>query len=196
MKRLKLLLILPLLSCILLAFHFSRLPDYWFALSCLLFPLVLLSRKRWVLRVFQLFPAAMALIWLKSSFSLLPLLIIVAPLVLEIKEIREMFDRGQPEGVKPAVFACLVTAGLLVIIQLKVKSRAMLLMDRFMPGSGIIEILLLVLYAGWIAEKIIDPGKTALIRRRIWTLFSAVFFTQLSIGILGIDKLLMTGKLH
>ena len=72
----------------------------------------------------------------------------------------------------------------------------MLLLDRFFPGFGWIEILLLAIYAGWITEKMLDPQQSAQWRYRIWLIFSVVFFSQLIIGMAGIDKLLMTGKLH
>ena len=30
----------------------------------------------------------------------------------------------------------------------------------------------------------------------MWLIFSIIFFTQLILGVAGVDKLLMTGKLH
>ncbi|HDQ00729.1 MAG TPA: 4Fe-4S binding protein [bacterium] len=91
--------------------------------------------------------------------------------------------------------AFFVTAALLAIVQLIVRSP-MLLADRFFPTFGWLEILALALYAGWITEKMLDPKQTAKWRLRIWMLFSIVFFSQLIIGVLGVERLLMTGKLH
>jgi polyferredoxin len=98
--------------------------------------------------------------------------------------------------VKPAIFSTFITAALLIIAKIKVKAPVLLLADRFWPGAGWVEILLLSLYAGWVTEKIVDPTRTAAIRARIWTFFSIVFFSQLILGVAGFEKLLMTGKLH
>ncbi|MEW5814610.1 MAG: 4Fe-4S binding protein [Spirochaetota bacterium] len=65
-----------------------------------------------------------------------------------------------------------------------------------MPGFGWLEIVVLGCYAVWIGEKLLDLGKVALTRRRIWFFFSVVFFTQLFLGLLGMNRMLMTGKLH
>ncbi len=89
----------------------------------------------------------------------------------------------------------MVTASLLILIQLKI-DPPILLAERFVPGSGWVEILLLSTYAGFIAGKIIDSAQSRLWRKRIWMLFSAVFFLQFIIGIAGFEKFLMTGTLH
>lgn len=72
----------------------------------------------------------------------------------------------------------------------------MLLLERFFPTFGWLEIAGLALYAAFITEKMLDPAQSAKWRMRIWTLFSVVFFGQLAIGLLGVDQFLMTGKLH
>lgn len=92
-----------------------------------------------------------------------------------------------------AVAAALLTAGLLVPVQ---TVRPMLLAERFVPGAGWVEAALLVLYAAWLAWAMGDPRRQPKLRRRVWGLFSAVFFAQLVLGLAGIDEMLMTGKLH
>jgi NAD-dependent dihydropyrimidine dehydrogenase PreA subunit/branched-subunit amino acid transport protein len=216
MKAFKLKLILPVLSGILLAAHFSRAQNDWLAAACLVFPLILLSKKRWVMRIFQLFLLLGTVIWIERAVFLVQLrqrlqlpwvrLAIIlgaaalftalSSLVFNNKKIKEMFKKEQPESTTPAVIACVVTAGLLSIVQWKVKTPVILLMERFLPGAGWVEVLLLAIYAGWITEKIINPRKTPVVRSRTWALFSFVFFAQLILGLAGIEKLLMTGKLH
>ncbi|HSV94200.1 MAG TPA: 4Fe-4S binding protein, partial [Desulfobacterales bacterium] len=71
-----------------------------------------------------------------------------------------------------------------------------LLLDRFSPGWGWLEILLLAAYAAWVAGRMADPRRSAAVRVRIWGLFSLVFFLQLLIGLAGVRELLMTGALH
>jgi Zn-dependent protease with chaperone function len=55
---------------VLLAAHFSRVDLKWIALLCLLFPLVLMIKKRWVLRAFQLFLLLGAGIWVQRMLVL------------------------------------------------------------------------------------------------------------------------------
>jgi NAD-dependent dihydropyrimidine dehydrogenase PreA subunit len=168
------------------------------------------------MRVFQVYLSVGCGIWLERTLFLIrlrqkmnmpwerlgiilgtvALITLLSALVFQHKKIKVIFRKGDPVAIKPAIASCLVTAGLFAIIQLKVKAPVMLLADRFLPGAGWVEILLLSIYAGWITEKIIDSKGTAVIRSRIWTFFSIVFFSQLLLGIAGIETLLMTGKLH
>ncbi|MBP7127034.1 4Fe-4S binding protein [Myxococcota bacterium] len=94
-----------------------------------------------------------------------------------------------------AVATGLLTFALLAAIQARVP-RAMLLADRFLPGAGWIEALALAVYAAVIRDRLEDPRRSGTWRRRVWVLFSAVFFGQFLLGILGIDAMLMTGRLH
>lgn len=211
-----LLMVLPVLSSVLLAAHFSRVDNDWFAGACLLLPLILFSKKRWAMRVVQLFLVFGTVIWLERTMYLIDireqnnlpwlrlgiiltvvaLFTLASALALNAKRLRETFGKGDLSSVVPVVSAVVVTAGLLSFIHLKVKAPVMLLAERFAPGAGWVEILVLALYAGWITEKILDPAKTARVRTRIWLFFSVVFFAQLILGVLGIEKLLMSGKLH
>ncbi len=83
----------------------------------------------------------------------------------------------------------------LAMVQLKVESP-MLLLERFLPGGGWIEIPLIAFYGALVTWKMQDPKNVASWRGNTWLLFSAVFFGQLFLGIIGFDKFLMTGKLH
>jgi ferredoxin len=71
-----------------------------------------------------------------------------------------------------------------------------LLVDRFLPGSGWIAIFLLGVYAAFITTVMLDTARSARWRRIIWTAFSVVFFAQLLLGLTGLEKFLMTGALH
>jgi len=70
------------------------------------------------------------------------------------------------------------------------------LADRFFPAWGWLEMFGLAFYAQWIGGLMLSPKGHRRYRPRIWGLFSAVFFLQLVLGLLGMDKLLMTGTLH
>jgi ferredoxin-type protein NapH len=88
-----------------------------------------------------------------------------------------------------------VTFILLAFVQLKVE-RPMLLAERFLKGAGWAEIVLISLYGAFVSWKMKDPANVPAWRKLTWTIFSIVFFTQLIIGLSGVEKFLMTGKLH
>jgi polyferredoxin len=91
-------------------------------------------------------------------------------------------------------------AGMLTLVLLgtvqAVVTQPMLLAERFFTGAGWVEVFALAIYAGSIAWLMADPARSPKIRQTIWTLFSFVFFTQLTLGLLGIEKMLMSGNLH
>lgn len=84
---------------------------------------------------------------------------------------------------------------LLAMVQLKVQ-RPMILMERFIPGAGWFEMILISIYGGYVAYKMQNPVNVAKWRQLTWTIFSFFFFLQLVLGLIGFDKFLMTGKLH
>lgn len=84
----------------------------------------------------------------------------------------------------------------LSVIQVKMTKNPLLLLERFFHGWGWLEIVLIALYGSFVAYKMQDPVNVPKWRRLTWTMFSVVFFSQLTIGLLGADKFLMTGKLH
>lgn len=95
----------------------------------------------------------------------------------------------------PSLVASALTFLGLAMVQLKVPTP-MLLAERFIPGAGWLEASLLALYAGFVAQAMLDPRRSPVVRRRIWGLFSLVFFGQLALGLAGAERFLMTGKLH
>jgi polyferredoxin len=73
---------------------------------------------------------------------------------------------------------------------------SVLLADRFLPGSGVLQSLVMGLYACLLGHGLLNAHRTAGIRSAIWALFSLVFFGQLVLGLFGLQRLLMTGELH
>lgn len=84
---------------------------------------------------------------------------------------------------------------ILIPVQLKL-ANPMLLLERFIPGAGWIEIALIAIYGAIVAYHMQDPSRVQTWRRYTWLAFSVVFFSQLILGLLGYEKFLMTGKLH
>ncbi|MFN8240379.1 MAG: 4Fe-4S binding protein [Bacteroidales bacterium] len=89
----------------------------------------------------------------------------------------------------------ILTFILLAFVQVKLE-RPILMAERFLKGAGWIEILVISLYGAFVGYKMSDRDNVPRWRTITWTIFSVVFFTQLVLGISGMDKFLMTGKLH
>ena len=103
--------------------------------------------------------------------------------------------RAGGTGYGPPLASFLATGTLLSFIHFKV-DPPMLLLERFLPGTGMIEVAFLSLYAAWITHAYLKARTTAGLRSQIWLLFSAVFFLQFGLGLAGVDQCLMTGRLH
>jgi polyferredoxin len=71
-----------------------------------------------------------------------------------------------------------------------------MLLERFLPGGGWVEIFGLSLYGAWLVDKLLHAQAIAPVRKTVWLLFSIVFFGQLLIGLAGVRQCLMTGTLH
>ncbi len=95
----------------------------------------------------------------------------------------------------PAFAAFVLTFGIMAPVQLFV-DPPMIIAERLAPGLGWLEIALLAGWAAWLTTRILDDRRSAVWRQRLWRLFSLVFFTQLVIGMSGVEVLLMTGELH
>ncbi len=108
----------------------------------------------------------------------------------------EIFDRQQTEQYRVPFAVFLFTLSFLVIVQVQLRNHPIILLERFVKGGGWFEITVIAFYGAFIAYKMQNPLKVPKWRRITWTIFSFVFFTQLIIGLLGVDKFLMTGKLH
>ncbi len=100
--------------------------------------------------------------------------------------------RGIPTA---SLAAALLAGGLLSMARFKGPS-GILLLDRFVPGLGWLQILLIAAYAGVVSYLLLTKSDTSRIRIIIWNLFSVVFFTQLLTGIFISKTFLMSGTLH
>jgi polyferredoxin len=106
---------------------------------------------------------------------------------------------NQPRDKKLLVISLFIstifTTGGLLIVHLKV-AVPMLLIERFFPGLGWIEIALLSIYAAVLTFLMVRTGNIGRLRSIYWRVFSLIFFLQLILGI-GLSPLfLMSGQLH
>jgi NAD-dependent dihydropyrimidine dehydrogenase PreA subunit len=205
----------PILSTLMMAAHFSRVDNDRLAIFCLALPFLLFIKKIWVKRVYQILLVIGGPIWIERTVILIrtrqetgeswmrlavilitvALFTIFSSLSFETKKARKRYAIVET-STGPIVYSFFLTAILLSFVHWKVDYPTMLLAERFLLGTGWVEILLLAFYAAWITEKMLDIKKSPTLRKRIWAGFSFVFFAQFILGLAGIEKFLMTGELH
>ncbi|MBN2800022.1 MAG: hypothetical protein JXX28_12835 [Deltaproteobacteria bacterium] len=196
-------------AALLFSAHLFRAGHLPAALATALFPLLLLWRTRWVLRTMQAAFLAASAEWLRTGLTLaldrasvgapyLRMVFILGAVsgftalgALLLERQRERYPRH--DATIASLGAITVAAALLIPVQGFVRMD-MVLLERFFPGGGWVELGLVLLYTGWIAERLVENSR--LWRGRLWTLFSAVFFLQLLLGLGGLDRFLQTGQLH
>jgi len=214
----KLIFVLPVLSSIILAAHFSRIQNDKMSLFCLAFTLILLIKKVWIRWIFQFYLIFGGLVWMERALFLrgvrieegrswirlvfilgaVALLAFYSAWLLNRPKVRTLYisaSQDEKQAAIPAFLAFCITGLLLGMVHIQV-SPPILLAERFLPGTGVIEIALLALYAAWVTEKMLLTSNTSRLRSRIWLFFSVVFFSQFALGAAGIEKCMMTGKLH
>ena len=90
----------------------------------------------------------------------------------------------------------LLVGGLLSIVQVMPKNP-LLIGERLFPYGGWIQVILAMLYGGWLCYKMQDRQERPKWRKRAWLLFSIVFFGQLApCGNLGRTALSLRGIIH
>jgi NAD-dependent dihydropyrimidine dehydrogenase PreA subunit len=204
-----------IVACVLLAAHFLRTGQWGLVAVCLLAPLLLISRQRWIALAMQCWLLFAAWLWLYTAIKIamwrvyldLPWLrmflilsaialfsIVAATLFSTDKLLRSRYNKS-PDTAGVSVGACILSAALLSFVQIKL-TAPMILLERFFAGWAWLEIALLAVYAGWLGGKLAQPRSSALWRRRLWLLFSVVFFVQLILGLSGLERFLQTGELH
>lgn len=197
------------LSCLLLAAHHLRAGETGLVALWLTLPLVAFLRARWAERALQVMLVAGAAEWLltlrdlAATYGSAGLPVTRAALILGGMALMTLLSalplgrrpRREPDPVGPGLAAFLLAGVLLVAVQVATDPAGILL-ERFLPAGGWWEGAALAFYAGWLSDRLREPRRIKQLRPRVWLIFSVVFFTQLLLGMAGVEKLLMTGKLH
>ncbi|MDA3938874.1 MAG: 4Fe-4S binding protein [Spirochaetia bacterium] len=113
-----------------------------------------------------------------------------------VNNTNQAFQKTLIQENRSASFISAVLTAIIMFISRYKGPEGILLLDRFLPGLGWLQIIIIAVYAGFITQFLLKQKNIAKIRIRIWTLFSIVFFSQFIAGILISDTFLMTGKLH
>lgn len=207
--------LLPALLCSwLMAAHFLRTGEWAATAGFAALPLVFLFQRRWVLHSarFLLMGGAAAWLWIANNFAAERALIgnpsgrlwlilggvgafhLLAAWLCGGERLGRWFH-GRERTAPVSTGAFLLAFVFLAAIQYGPSLR-LLLLDRFLPGGGWGAALVLSIYAAFVAEWLLDTPKIPEHRLRIWSFFSGVFFAQLILGLSGLERFLMTGKLH
>lgn len=207
------LIILPALALLLLGAHGLRQSDFGLCAAFALLAGLLFTRQSWVR-----WAAVVALLWggyvwadatvnfisFRQAFDLpwkrlagiiagVILFDAASLMVLLSPRVGRRFDRGEWGMPRAAIFV--LTALGLALARYQV-SFPILLADRYLPGWGWLEIFALAFYAQWLGGRMRLPKGHRADRPRIWAFFSRIFFLQLGLGLLGMERMLMTGTLH
>jgi 4Fe-4S binding protein len=202
------------LSSLILGAHFLRVGNTGLTAVCLIAPLLLFYRRAWVPLVARTLLIASSIVWVQVARELISirmalgeswirmalilgtvaLFTAASSLTFGTKSMKRWY-RAEMNWRIPSAAAFLLTCTSLAIVQIKV-ANPMILLERFWPGGGWVEILGLSVYAAWLTPKVLDSKNSGLWRKRIWLAFSVVFFAQLALGLAGNQFFLMTGTLH
>ena len=199
------------LSFILLAAHFLRSGDISIAFAMIGSLFLIFLKRRWSRYISAIILSAGIPVWIMTSYgavqqriaadspwirlSVIMGLVIVFFILISFLCFKSVKNIKERETDRWAGAAVLLTVVLLIIGKWKAPYQ-MIIFDRFIPGSGMTEIVLLGIYSGFITELFLTLKNTSKLRVRIWAGFSVVFFLQFILGISGIDQFLMTGNLH
>lgn len=88
-----------------------------------------------------------------------------------------------------------ITAMILLPVAI-LPDKPLLLGERLFTGGGLVQILAVSVYAGFLTGKMINVSQISKWRRYSWLLFGVLFYFQLLLGITADSLFLMTGKLH
>jgi hypothetical protein len=204
---------LPGASLLVYAAHYLRQGRLAVVVAILAFGFLLASRWTWIRVVFPAALLSIATHWVfiaweisarrllegRSSARLLVILGSVS-LVASASGVPFWASRLRhryKEGLQVAPSAAFILTFTLLATVIEVVDRPLLLLGRFVPEGDWLEAVVLSTYAAWFVPRLLDARQSARWRVRAWWLFSAVFFTQFVLGIVGFDVFKMTpGEFH
>ncbi|MGK5086436.1 4Fe-4S binding protein [Bdellovibrionota bacterium FG-2] len=213
-----------LLSTLIIAAHFFRFGEPGLVCVALLSSALLLFKRRWALRSFQFLLAVAGVVWIHTLLRLatwrfemgepwirlslilggVALFTVFSAWLLGREKCLARFRCDGSLFVRVWTFS--LTAVLLGVVHVAANRSPvgpMLLVERFFPTWGWLEVFFLAVYAAFISGNMLQVRGVSVLRNKIWALFSAVFFGQLVLGLWGVlgevpeaTRFLMTGNLH
>ncbi len=202
------------LVIILLGAHFYRASEYGIVLctaGILLLFCSSASWKRWAVGLFLLWGMlewsssacslaqmrmAMDMPWMRGALILSAVAVVTGLTGLSVTRQAARMAREQKTSdafLRAAVFMS-VFLGLFYIR--RYAPFDLLLLERFFPRIGAVEIFLAACYGSFAAKLLADPKLSRKARIRLWLTFACIFFAQFFLGIAGIRQMLLSGELH
>lgn len=193
--------------------HFLRNDQSGMLIASLMVPALLFVKRRWIWRFISVITFTGAMMWTKVAWGLimarlvfdqpyLRLALIIGGVILltaytgyKIWQKQRLINDPTAEKASIPFWAATGTSIVLMIVQ-AFSPIDLLMVNRFFPSFGAIQVILMAIYAGFITELMLPERGTAKIRRQIWTLFSLVFFLQFVFGLTITDTFLQTGNIH
>ncbi|MDO4840798.1 MAG: 4Fe-4S ferredoxin [Desulfovibrionaceae bacterium] len=201
------------LACLLFAAHLMRAGNFAGAATCILWSLACFLRESWMryaaigitgffawqwldaaplmvqLRIMQQLPFYRLLAILSTV-----LLVNMLALALCFSPIGKAWFYKNKEHAFAKAGSFL---GVILLMQPALRMNPpMLLADRLFYGAGSLQVLIAALVAAFVAGQLLNRETASRTRRRIWLLFSVVFFLQFALMLAGLGFFATTGSLH
>ncbi len=202
------------LVLILLGAHFYRASEYGIVLCTVGMLGLFCSRaawKRWAVALFLLWGMVewtssacllaqtrlmMGMPWMRGALILSAVAVVTGLTGVALARQAMRFAREQ-EAADAFLRGTVFIAVFLSLFYLRLHAPLdMLLLERFFPGLGAVEIFPVAYYGAFAAGLLADPKRFRKARVRLWLVFGFVFFAQFALGLLGVGQMLLTGKLH
>ena len=208
-------LLLPFAGFCMLAAHYLRAGDWGMCAAILSVSALSFTRYAWARLVSAVFLLLGSLLWVNVGMTLVQVRVeldaswmrlavilscvtvvtVAGSLLLASQRALARFTKDASTAT-PQTIAFFLTGTLLWICREKVSFLVPLLADRFLSGSGPVEIVLVSGYAAVVCRLLHSRRRARKVRGKIWLFFSVMFFGQLALGLMGVEKMLMTGSLH
>ena len=201
------------LALALAAAHFWRAGWASLAAACVLAALLSWTRLAWVRQFLLLGLPLLAARWIWTTGQFVQirqmleqpwqrlavillsvaLFTVLAALLLLGRKARRRYSRREDSATAQlgAMGTCLA-----LLLPVWFMNPQLLLLERFLPQGGLVQItlaaFLATLAAGWLGDR----SMAVQARMRLWRLFSLVFFGQLVLGLAVESRFLLSGSLH
>lgn len=203
------------LLSIITAAHFYRQSEKGLVVVSLISPFLLIFPKKWIWLALQYIIFLNSIEWLKTTFSIITIRIttkepylkvvfimsailflnILSLLLITNKNFKKRYHSDSTSYL-PSFFGFVFITILAAIPYKKLHSIQPLILERLLPTFGWLEIFFLGIYGAILIEKILLSKYFQFLRKKIWVLFSLVFFVQFLLGLSGFSQFLMSNKLH
>ncbi len=195
------------------AAHFLRFWNLGYVFTILSFLILMFFSSAWIRKALILNFALCALMWIDLTIDLvqirmqanenwLRLAIILSAVALynlfcvhlfDTERIKKYFSQKQESSSLSLAAFCLVFVTFYII---HTKAGHILLFNRIYSGMGILQGLILSLWATYVVGRLSEKSGANAFRMKIWRFFSLVFFLQFFLALLGYTLFMLNQHFH